>query len=404
MSALINYRTPEKSIDETPMVVVKKRYNIRKTSIPLTLKSYNTGKAIISSYKMPEIKAACKLYKVKVTGTKPVLVKRLHECFIQTNAATVIQSGLRRRIVLRWKQLHGPAFNDVSICVNQTDFVSMEPLDEIDKRYIYSYTDCKHFTYGFHILSLIQLVQNDASPVNPYNRDPFNFKDIDNIIFMYNTSILLCSELTPEHKLHIRPEYNLRNIETAAHSRNSARLTILNETPTGYNVESSYANYCPIVNPLSIMHISDATRLNRIHSIRQQPLTTRVRDVFIEIDRLGNYTNQQWFSSLNSYEFATLYRTLYNIWNYRAGLSRDVKMLISPFHNPFDGIFPHITMHDQVSVGGLKMACLIVFENMIYSGVNDEYRRIGAFHALSALTIVSRGARHALPWLHESLV
>ena len=221
---------------------------------------------------------------------------------------------------------------------------------------------------------------------------------------MYNTSILLCSELTPEYKLHIRPEYNLRNTDSAAHSRNSARLTTLNETPTGYNVESSYANYCPTINPLSIMHLSDATRLNRIHAIRQQPLTTRVRDVFIEIDRLGNYTNQQWFSSLNAYEFATLYRTLYNIWNYRAGLSRDVKMLISPFHNPFDGIFPHITTHDQVSLVGLKMACLIVFENMIYSGVNDEYRRIGAFHALSALTIVSRGARHALPWLHESLV
>jgi hypothetical protein len=40
---------------------------------------------------------------------------------------------------------------------------------------------------------------------------------------------------------------------------------------------------------------------------------------------------------------------------------------------------------------------------MVYCGIDDEYRKIGTLHALTALTIVSNGARNSLPWLYESL-
>ena len=43
-------------------------------------------------------------------------------------------------------------------------------------------------------------------------------------------------------------------------------------------------------------------------------------------------------------------------------------------------------------------------ENLIYSGFDDEDRKIFAFHLLSALTMVSYPARNALPWLYESIV
>jgi hypothetical protein len=41
---------------------------------------------------------------------------------------------------------------------------------------------------------------------------------------------------------------------------------------------------------------------------------------------------------------------------------------------------------------------------MIFMGVDDEHRKLGAFHALSALTVVSMGARDTMPWLYESLM
>lgn len=41
---------------------------------------------------------------------------------------------------------------------------------------------------------------------------------------------------------------------------------------------------------------------------------------------------------------------------------------------------------------------------MVYSGINVDMRRLGTFHALTALTIVSRDARIAMPWLYESII
>ena len=39
-------------------------------------------------------------------------------------------------------------------------------------------------------------------------------------------------------------------------------------------------------------------------------------------------------------------------------------------------------------------------ENIIYTGINNEYRQIGA---MRALTLVSPNARAGLPWLYESV-
>jgi hypothetical protein len=78
-------------------------------------------------------------------------------------------------------------------------------------------------------------------------------------------------------------------------------------------------------------------------------------------------------------------------------------MQICPFHGPFEGIFPVSVRHLDLSVDDLKSACLIAFENMIYSGISSEIRQIGVMHSLTALTIVSSSARHALPWLFESM-
>jgi hypothetical protein len=57
-----------------------------------------------------------------------------------------------------------------------------------------------------------------------------------------------------------------------------------------------------------------------------------------------------------------------------------------------------------VSLENIKENCLRVFENIIFMGIDDDHRKLGAFHALSALTVVSVGARNAMPWLYESLI
>ena len=59
---------------------------------------------------------------------------------------------------------------------------------------------------------------------------------------------------------------------------------------------------------------------------------------------------------------------------------------------------------NNYSLEDLQNLCLSVIEDMVYTGVDVEYRTLGALHVLSVLTIVSYSAREAMPWLYESLI
>jgi hypothetical protein len=98
-----------------------------------------------------------------------------------------------------------------------------------------------------------------------------------------------------------------------------------------------------------------------------------------------------------------LYRAMYEIWNYRSGLSRDTKIKICPFYGPFDRIFQTNVFYDELTLDQIQNACTCVFETLVCSGVDEDHRKLGAFHALSSLTIVSAAARQAMPWLYESV-
>jgi hypothetical protein len=138
--------------------------------------------------------------------------------------------------------------------------------------------------------------------------------------------------------------------------------------------------------------------------MRTKPIEQRIQDLFIEFDQLGNYTQSHWLLNLNLNQYVRLYRALYEIWNYRSGLSREARLKICPFYGPFERIFQGPVYYEDLTIEQIKNACTCAFETMIFSGVDEDHRKIGAFHALSALTIVSTGARQAMPWLYESIV
>jgi hypothetical protein len=149
--------------------------------------------------------------------------------------------------------------------------------------------------------------------------------------------------------------------------------------------------------------MEDLTRYNMIRAIRNNSIDNRISELFIEIDALGNYTNREWFDNLDLRDYIRLYRKLYEIWYYRGELSREVQNNICPFYGPFDGIFSRPLLHSEITIEQIKTSCLIVMENMVYSGINIEFRKIGTLHALSALTVVSASARNSLYWLYESV-
>jgi hypothetical protein len=78
--------------------------------------------------------------------------------------------------------------------------------------------------------------------------------------------------------------------------------------------------------------------------------------------------------------------------------------MICCLNDPFYGRFGEILNVDENTLEILQEACLYVIENMVYTGIDVEYRKIGTFHALTALTLVSDDARHQFQWLYDSVV
>lgn len=227
---------------------------------------------------------------------------------------------------------------------------------------------------------------------NPYNRSKFG-EDIKKLILKLNNCSYIISS-------------NYRSSNSSFIWRKPKRNNqIISRQPTHNQIISSVDNYHPPFDRRLInMNEEMETQYNILQQVRSLPVTDRIEKLFIEYDNLGNYTNCQWFHSLSQMQLIRLYRCLYDIWIIRGQIPHELKRSICPFHDPFIGIFSNRIYHDVLTYEQIQKACLIVMENMIYSGLNVEYRKIGALHSLTALTMVSIQARHIMPWLYESII
>jgi hypothetical protein len=141
----------------------------------------------------------------------------------------------------------------------------------------------------------------------------------------------------------------------------------------------------------------------KMETIRAKPLETRIQELFMEIDLLGNYTQSAWFNDLDKRDILRLFRYLRDIWYYRGRMSNEVKMKISSLHDPFLNNDIQ-TLNISAPLEDFKKICISVMENIIYTGIDTEFQKLGALHVLSALTIVSMRARQNMMWLYESLL
>jgi hypothetical protein len=273
---------------------------------------------------------------------------------------------------------------------------------------------------------------------NPYNRESFDKKTLNNMISLYNIIQIIYPEHRDNNKVKLTVCSNnnnnsniLRNLENTLLSRNinpravlnnvnsqidfsyhymrnrhqedRERLnTVLNNNTNANHLSSRY--YQPrVFNSQTLTNMTLRDNYNKIVEMRRKPMDTRIRELFMEIDQLGNYTQSTWFSGLQRQQYILLYRHLYEIWNYRAQLSNEMKTNICPLFEPFSEIFAQPLYQSTINENDIKLACLTIIENFVYSGIDEDHRKIGTLHALSALTMVSSYARNAMPWLYESV-
>ena len=381
-----SFITPRQYSDDPSCVKLLKLSQIRET-----LKFYKNSMVIPSSYSSSmkrEAKASIKsVHDFTLMGTKQVLLNRLMRYLMQDLQAIQIQRVIRGIYVRNAIKLRGLALKNRKICVNDTDFYSLEPLENIHYLDFFSYTDDKHFTYGFDIDSLYTYLKRKSRRIlNPYNRD-----NMDKVV----KDIRKLERLTKIINTHFVPEERAIVVKaTVKHSvrRNSPTSVIANNSRTRrqQNTDNN-TNY------------NNTVMIEYIRSIRIKPFMERSRLLFMEIDQLGNYTQYQWFTELDRRNCLRFYRILRDIWTYRAQIPTSIKNKICPLWDPFIVVSNSMNL-PELSLQNVLNICLSVMEDMVYSGIDTEYKTIVAFHVLTALTVVNQEARTNMPWLYESLV
>tara|TARA_Y100001970_G_C14175385_1_gene826663 strand:- start:242 stop:1357 length:1116 start_codon:yes stop_codon:yes gene_type:complete len=363
----------------------------KKNILPITYENYISNSIELSKYKIPELKQACRENKLHVTGKKSILTDRLTKLYDETKSSILIQKYLRKLFVLRWFKLKGSAFKNRKLCNNTSDFITMECIHEIPIHNFISIMDSNKFIYGYDITSLMTSIVMHNKIKNPYTRDRFSKRCIENIKRLFQLTCILFPDFKQENsKLIVKKREHTNRHLLQRHTRNYIRLNADNY------------EYRPRYNPNAFRdEREDLIPIwNRITNIRRTTIQERIENLFMEIDLLGNYTQSSWFSQLTYNQYVRFYRYLQDIWNFRSNMSIETKINLCPFYNPFDGVFP---AGAEINQEVIKIGCLIVFENFVYCGINEDFRRIGTFHALSALTLVSEPARQSLPWLYESV-
>jgi len=133
---------------------------MKKTYPIINYENYINNTLIIEKNKLPELKDACRKFKLKIGGNKPELIKRITEYFLKSKHAIIIQKYTRLWIVQLFFKLKGPALFNRKICVNDTDFVTLEPINDIELENFYSITDKQDFTYCFN--KFLPFVENNS--------------------------------------------------------------------------------------------------------------------------------------------------------------------------------------------------------------------------------------------------
>ena len=268
-----------------------------------------------------------------------------NECFIYLKKSFYvekIQKIWRKYFIRLFNKTLGPALFKRSICNNLEDFLTTETMNEIDYYFFVSYKDTDGFIYGFNIISLFNLIKKKDLK-NPYTRNIFS----PELILMI------------ERRIH----YN----------------KLLNKTYHEINDTSNKMK----------MTIDD-----------------KINELFQKIDSFGNYSQSEWLTSLNNYYLRKFIIELYDIWNYRAQILNEIKLLICPpFGTPFREIPMHIiTSTMYIDINTIKKYCYTVINALINSGESVQNQNLGAIYVLTALTLVNSEAANALPWLFQSVI
>ena len=229
------------------------------------------------------------------------------------------------------RRIYGPTIFNQKISYNDTELINCIPINEIPLEYYFSYEDNNKY-YTFDIRCLIEII-SEAQKDNKDAKNPYS------------------------QRLFTKQFYDNYGL----------KMKFLK----GINLKYDECELTP-----------------------EQKYDQEVFDTFKEIDKLGNYTNYKWYTSLDLNGYQELYKKLRKIWQIYQGSKKDI---VPPDGKVFTNTDEGIKIIKNVKL--LRKFVLDEFKKLIYSGKTLDDRKMGSWLFLSALVGVSFDAAHAMPHL-----
>ena len=259
-------------------------------------------------------------------------------------AARRIQGWWRRSLPSLLFNRQGPSVNCHILSQNTTEVYSMEPIEKIPTFFFFSYADTQKNIWAFDIRSLSHILAEGKQLENPYTREPFSPKTVQKV---------------REHISYLR-------------KRNYPVLYLQGENLS-----------------------------------QEQEWNQRVLDVFMKLECLGYSAACSWYHGLSLNDHQDFYKMMFELWNYKIGLTAQEKELIVPGHiKGASKLFkwsPETVILADHNLRWWQKQNLQLIHTFLGRSTDKAKNALGAVYIMMGIVHVSDDAAEAYPWIVETL-
>lgn len=253
-------------------------------------------------------------------------------------AAISIQTAWRQKSVHLFIKQQGIGIYNRSISNNDTEIYSLDSILDIPKLYYFSFIDGRNKLWSFDIRTFGKILSLGDLKQNPYNRDALSEATIS--------------------KIRKRLMW-FRN----------------RKYPVFYPVGSEMTP--------------------------EQVWGQKILDIFMKIESFGYYVCCDWFTEMTIADHKKFYSTLYELWNYRLGLTAIDRDRIVPGHYT-QKLFPFLpdvleTRRKKSKVWWEELN-LKLMEAFVSRSPDKEQQKLGAMYCVMGLVAISPAAANVFPW------
>lgn len=249
-----------------------------------------------------------------------------------------VQKWWRKTLPFILVRNQGPSVHSYELSQNTTEVYSMETLDTIPKSFFFSYSDSNKTIWSFDIRSLSHMLAEGKALENPYTRELFSPKAVQKV---------------------------------------RERISYLRKRK------------------YSVLY------LHGDNLSQEQEWNQRVLDVFMKLEALGYLAACSWFHALSIRDHFSFYKVMYELWNWRVGLTPDERELIVPSSIKLFRWAPDaMTEHN---LRWWQKQNLSIIHTLITKSRDKTKNALGAVYTMMGLVHVSEDAAEAYPWIQEML-